>query len=52
MLENGLTYTYVGKTKDEPNDAVLFEHQNERIKLYRTDFDYYLLNGCFEIHDA
>jgi hypothetical protein len=52
MLQNGLTYRYVGETKNEPNDAVFFEYQNERIKLYREDFDYYLMNGCFEIHDA
>jgi hypothetical protein len=52
MLENGVTYTYIGKTKDEPNDSIYLEHQNERIKLYRTDFDFYLMNGCFEIHDA
>lgn len=53
MFTNGKTYRYIGQTQNEPNDSVFFEDSNGgRIKLYREDFEHYLLEGCFEIHDV
>lgn len=52
-LEGGQRYVFLGPRRYEPQDSVFLSpvDSEERVQVYNTDFRYYLLNGCFQLHN-